>query len=46
MLKRIFNKEDEILERERRKEMKFPFDLEDLTPVKYTAETNHVWRAY
>lgn len=38
-LKRSFNSGVEIVERERQKEMNFSFELEDLTPVQYAAET-------
>lgn len=38
-VKRIIGKDDDILEYNRRKDTLFPFDLEDLTPVEYIAET-------
>ncbi|WP_299365049.1 LptF/LptG family permease [Winogradskyella sp.] len=39
-LKRTFHENGlETVEKERRKKMKFPFELEDLTPVDYAAET-------
>lgn len=38
-LKRSFVNGIETVEKERKKEMKFPFELEDLTPVEYAAET-------
>ncbi len=38
-VKRTFENGKEIVEKERRKNMIFPFELEDLTPVEYAAET-------
>lgn len=38
-VKRSFDNGVESIEQERRKEMVFPFELEDLTPVEYAAET-------
>lgn len=38
-VKRSFENGVETIEKERRKEMKMPFELEDLTPVEYAAET-------
>jgi len=38
-LKRSFENGIETIEKVRRKEMDFPFELEDLTPVEYAAET-------
>lgn len=38
-VKRSFKNGIETVEEERRKEMNFPFELEDLTPVEYAAET-------
>ena len=38
-VKRTFNDGIETIEEERRKNMDFPFELEDLTPVEYAAET-------
>ncbi len=38
-LKRTFNNGIETVEKERRVDMDFPFELEDLTPVQYAAET-------
>lgn len=38
-LKRTFNNGIETVEKERRKELDLPFELEDLTPVEYAAET-------
>ncbi len=37
--KRSFENGTETIEKERRKDMDLPFELEDLTPVKYAAET-------
>jgi len=37
--KRSFENGMEIIEKEKRKDIDFPFELEDLTPVKYAAET-------
>ncbi len=37
--KRIIGENDDIIIHERSKDTLFPFDLEDLTPVKYIAET-------
>ena len=38
-VKRTFENGVETVEKERRKNMDFPFELEDLTPVEYAAET-------
>ena len=38
-IKRTFTDSTEIVETEKRKELNFPFELEDLTPVEYAAET-------
>lgn len=38
-VKRIFNENNEIIENQRRFDTLFKFDLEDLTPVNYIAET-------
>ena len=38
-VKRSFENGEETIETARRKDMKFPFELEDLTPVEYIAET-------
>lgn len=38
-VKRIFENGKETIEQSRRKDMKFPFELEDMTPVEYAAET-------
>ena len=38
-IKRTFEGDKEIVERERRKDLDLPFELEDLTPVAYAAET-------
>lgn len=38
-VKRSFENGIETVEKERRREMKMPFELEDLTPVEYAAET-------
>lgn len=38
-VKRIIGEGDDIIETERRKDTLFTFDLEDLTPVEYIAET-------
>ncbi|WP_296385152.1 LptF/LptG family permease [Winogradskyella sp.] len=38
-VKRSFENGIETIEKERRTDMKFPFELEDLTPVEYAAET-------
>ena len=38
-VKRSFENGVEIVEKERRKNFKLPFELEDLTPVEYAAET-------
>ena len=38
-LKRTITEDGEIIERERRKDTMFSFDMDDLTPVKYIAET-------
>ena len=38
-LKRTFENGIETIEKERQKDMSFPFELEDLTPVEYAAET-------
>ncbi len=38
-VKRSFENGKETIEKERRKDMDFPFELEDLTPVEYAAET-------
>ncbi|MBO6880749.1 LptF/LptG family permease [Winogradskyella sp.] len=38
-LKRSFENGIETVEKERRKDIKLPFELEDLTPVEYAAET-------
>jgi lipopolysaccharide export system permease protein len=38
-VKRIFNDDNEVVETTRRKDTVFSFDLEDLTPVEYIAET-------
>ena len=38
-VKRSFENGIETVEKKRRQQMKFPFELEDLTPVEYAAET-------
>ncbi|GAA4242927.1 LptF/LptG family permease [Winogradskyella damuponensis] len=38
-MKRSFNNSIETVERENRKQLDLPFELEDLTPVQYAAET-------
>lgn len=38
-MKRTFENGRETIEKERRKELDLPFELEDLTPVEYAAET-------
>lgn len=38
-LKRTITEDGEIIEQERRKDTMFAFDMDDLTPVKYIAET-------
>lgn len=38
-VKRSFENGTQTVEKERRKNIKFPFELEDLTPVEYAAET-------
>ncbi len=38
-VKRSFHNETETIEKDRTKHLKFPFQIEDLTPVEYAAET-------
>jgi lipopolysaccharide export system permease protein len=38
-VKRSFENGKETIEKDRRKDLKFPFEIEDLTPVQYAAET-------
>lgn len=38
-VKRSFENDEETIEKRRRMDLKFPFELEDLTPVEYAAET-------